>query len=131
MASGAYTSLPFLALHPEGVKKLTAAHWRRSYDGRNYRQSPITRYLLGIGQAELQILGRNAENHPSSKTRVADRDKQLQLVRENVEKSRSGQTIPLPRDFMENLARERQQEALLKRQIQAEKGQKIITNPRK
>ena len=125
MATGAYTSLPFLALHPEGAKKLNAAHWRRSYDGRNHRQSPITRYMLGIGQPELNILGANSAKHPSAKTRVEDRDKQLQLVRDNIEKTRLGQTVPLPRDFMENLERERQVDTLLKRQAQVVQGQKI------
>lgn len=120
MSVGAYTSIPYLAFHPEGYKKLTGAHWRRSYDGKAYRHATITRYVLGIGpeiQAKLRESIQELEEYRLSDS---DRDWQLQAIRENIQKAETGETVPLPRDFLLDLRVERREKELLLKQTRYE-----------
>ena len=48
MAHGAFTSMPYLMLHPEGRKKVAFYHWSFAHDGRKYRKAVVTRYVLGV-----------------------------------------------------------------------------------
>jgi len=119
MARGAYTSLPFLAFHPEGYKKLTTAHWNRSYEGGSYRRAAVTRHLLGIGPVILGRLQEKGRRLTTFKNCQADREQQLKMIRENIEKSRSGQTIPLPRDLISVLRQAREGSEKQQREAQS------------
>ena len=48
MAHGAFTSMPYLMLHPEGRKKATSYHWSLALDGRKFRRAVVTRYVLRV-----------------------------------------------------------------------------------
>jgi hypothetical protein len=117
MAIGAYTSMPYLVFHPEGYKRLSGAHWRRSYDGRAYRHATITRYVLGIGSEIQEKIAKLVEKHPEAQTCDADRDWQIQAIRENIQKASTGETIPLPRDLLMDLRIERREKELLLKQV--------------
>jgi hypothetical protein len=116
MARGAYTSIPYLVFHPEGYKKLSGAHWRRSYDGRAYRHAVITRHVLGIGPEIQEKLAELIKHLPESKTCDADREWQLEAIRANIQKAETGETIPLPRDLLMDMQAERRERELLMRQ---------------
>jgi outer membrane PBP1 activator LpoA protein len=127
MARGAYTSLPYLAFHPEGYKKLSGAHWRRSYDGRVYRHAIVTRYVLGIGPEIQERIAALTKHLPESKTCDQDRDWQLEAIRDNIRKAETGETIPLPRDLLMDMQTERREQELLMRQAKydAERESKL------
>ena len=122
MAIGAYTSLPYLAFHPEGYKMLTAAHWRRSYDGRAYRQAIITRQVLGVSTELDQKLTEKARKGPGYKSFDLDRDDQLKAIRENIRKAETGDAVPLPRDLKMNFRAQRQRELMLRKREQFERN---------
>jgi hypothetical protein len=114
MAVGAYTSLPYLAFHPEGYKHLTGAHWRRSYDGKSYRQATITRFVLGVGPALHEKLSGQASHRQRGKLCEPERERQLQAIRENIERAGSGGTVPLPRDLLMGLQKQKREQELLR-----------------
>jgi hypothetical protein len=120
MAIGAYTSIPYLAFHPEGYKKLSGAHWRRSYDGRAYRHATITRYVLGVGPEIQQRLAELLKGRPGVETCDKERDWQLQAIRDNIQKANTGETVPLPRDLLMDLRIERREQELLMKQVRYE-----------
>jgi len=121
MARGAFTSVPFLAFHPEGYKKLSSVHWNRCYEGGAYRRAAITRHLLGIGPEVLERLQEKARKQATHKNCQADRNAQIQMIRENIQKARHGETVPLPRDYIETLRKKREDQERLRRKAQAEK----------
>jgi len=121
MTRGVYTSVPFLAFHPEGYKKLSVSHWNRCYDGTSYRRAAITRHLLGVDHEIIKKLQEKCQHQPTFKNCQRDRDGQLKMIRENIEKAKSGETIPLPRDHIETLRRKREEEERLRRKNQADK----------
>ncbi|HEY7531455.1 MAG TPA: hypothetical protein VH681_01580, partial [Nitrospiraceae bacterium] len=94
MAVGAYTSLPYLAFHPEGYKMLTGSHWKRSYDGRVYKHATITRYMLGIGPELQQKLDALARRNPGRQIGDEDRIWQIKAIRDNIKASETGNTVP-------------------------------------
>lgn len=94
MAQGAYTSLPFLALHPEGRKRLTVLHWRRSYDGRSFRHAVITRYALGIDPGEECQSLLKIQDKPDGWLKT--REEQLAIIRQNMKTTKAGERVPLP-----------------------------------
>jgi hypothetical protein len=127
MAVGAYTSLPYLAFHPEGYKLLTGAHWKRSYDGRVYKHATITRYVLGIGPELQQKLDAFARRNPGRVDGEEDRSWQLEAIRKNIQASETGTAVPLPRDLLMDLRTERREQELLLKQAQyeAEKEERL------
>jgi len=121
MATGAYTSLPYLAFHDEGYKKLTGAHWRRAYEGRPYRQAVITRYVLGFTPEIHQRLMDLIKHLPEQRHCDNDRAHQLEAIRENIRKADAGETTPLPREIIaEFQAKRREERAKLKKAKMAE-----------
>jgi len=121
MTRGVYTSVPFLAFHPEGYKKLSVSHWNRCYDGTSYRRAAITRHLLGVDHEIIKKLQEKCQHQPTFRNCQRDRDGQLKMIRENIKKAKSGETIPLPRDHIETLRRKREEEERLRRKNQADK----------
>ena len=117
MAIGAYTSLPYLAFHPEGYKMLTGAHWRRSYDGRPYRHATITRYVLGVGPEIQAKIAELVKHLPDKESCDSDRDWQLEAIRENIKKAETWETVPLPRDYLADLRIEKREKELLLKQV--------------
>ena len=116
MAVGAYTSIPYLAFHPEGYKMLTGAHWRRSYDGKAFRHATITRYVLGISPEIQARLEKMVKDKPGHQTCDEDREWQLKAIRENIAKANTWETVPLPRDLLADLKIERREQELLMKQ---------------
>lgn len=127
MAVGAYTSLPYLAFHPEGYKMLTGSHWKRSYDGRVYKHAMITRYMLGIGPELQERLDALVGRYPGRTPDFEDRSWQLEAIRDNIVKANTGETIPLPRDLLMDRQTERREKELLMKQssYEAEREEKL------
>ena len=102
---------------------LTGAHWRRSYDGRAYRQAIITRQVLGVSK-ELDLkLTERSRRLPGYKNFELDRDDQLKAIQENIQKAETGEAVPLPRDLKVDFRAKRQAEIMLQKKAQFERNQ--------
>jgi hypothetical protein len=100
MATGAYTSLPYLVFHPEGYRSLSVSHWCSSYDGRRFRHAAISRNALGLGADEVARMEEKSARQREHQNWATDRAQQLEIIRQNILKADTGETVPMPRDFM-------------------------------
>ena len=85
---GLLTSIPLLALHPEGRKKIQCRHWRFAFDNKRFHQSVIERFAMGIVNAKVNDgwLGTQRKNEDLKEFRL-HKDYQLEVIRNNVKKT--------------------------------------------
>jgi len=124
MAVGAYTSLPYLAFHPEGYKKLTHSHWKRCYDGRAFRQAHITRYVLNITPEIQDRLLDRVRNNPEVSACELDRETQLEAIRANIERAETGGTVPLSRDLVAETRQKRREQLMRQKRAKYDQEKK-------
>lgn len=120
MTTGAYTSIPFLIFHELGYQKLSASHWKTSYDGRTFRHAAITRHVMGLGNLEITRMEDRSAHQRENRNWLTGRAQQLELIRQNIEKANTGATVPIPRDFMAKYYNDLAAAELQRRKEQAE-----------